>query len=76
MGSGGAGLGGATKTGGGNLQERVRALADEVSGLVTIKDEETMAEGDAAKPENVRKAAFLRASHSLLRAVERLLAEY
>ncbi len=59
-----------------NLRDQVRALADEVSTLVAKKDDDALTEGDAAKPENVRKAALLRASASMLRAVTTLLEDY
>ena len=60
----------------GNLNERVQSMIDEVSELTAKKDEDSMNEGDAAKPENVRKAALLRSVSSLLRASKRLLEDY
>jgi hypothetical protein len=54
----------------------VRALANEISSLVAKKDEDTLSEGEAAKPENMRKAALLRATHALLTTVRALLEDY
>lgn len=60
----------------GNLIERVEDLRAEVSRLTAIKDDDTLSEGDSAKAENVRKAALLRAVHSLMTASKVLLEEY
>jgi len=60
----------------GNLNERMQALLDEVSELTMKKDQDVLDEGDAAKAENVRKAALLRSASSLLRATKRLLEDY
>lgn len=65
-----------TSTVGTNLQQQVQALTDEVSRLLVIKDNDVATEGDAARPENERKAATLRATSSLLRASKRLLEDY
>lgn len=60
----------------GNLVERFSALTDELSDLTAKKDEDTLSEGATAKAENVRKAALLRASSSLVRAAKTLLEDY
>lgn len=59
-----------------NILGSVRSLKDELSELVTMKDDDVQKEGDAAKPENQRKAATLRASSALLVAIESLLEDY
>lgn len=63
-------------TDGENLVEHFRALRDEVSNLTAIKDEDVGTEGDDEKAENIRKAALLRACHSLLTSCQTLLEEY
>ena len=65
-----------SKIAGENLIEMFQNLRDEVSRLTTIKDDDTQKEGDDAKPENARKAATLRAVHSLLTAAQTLLEDY
>jgi hypothetical protein len=60
----------------GSLTDQVRSLADEISRLITIKDEDTLNEGDAEKPENIRKAGILRAANSLLRSAGTILEDY
>ena len=59
-----------------NLIEHFRELRDEVSELTSIKDDDVTTEGDDAKAENIRKAALLRACHSLLTSCQTLLEEY
>jgi hypothetical protein len=59
-----------------NLVEQVHEMREKVSRLTAIKDDDTLSEGDAAKPDNVRKAAQLRAAHALLTAVATLLEDY
>ncbi|APU88925.1 hypothetical protein Rctr197k_119 [Virus Rctr197k] len=59
-----------------NLLDDVRSLMDEVSELTAKKDDDTASEGEAAAPENVRKAGSLRAVHSLLTACKTLLENY
>ena len=59
-----------------NILEQVRDLESELSRLTAVKDEEVLSEGEAARAENTRKAALLRAAHSLLTAVSTLLEEY
>lgn len=61
---------------GGNLIARMEDLRDEISRLTTIKDDDTVSEGDAAKAENIRKAATLRAAHSLITSAKVLLEGY
>lgn len=64
------------KVEGKNLIEYFEALQDEVSSCVQIKDEDTLKEGDTEKSENVRKAALLRAVHSMLTSSLTLLEDY
>lgn len=59
-----------------NLLDEMRSLMDEVSDLIQQKDEDTQKEGPDAAPENIRKAASLRAVHSLLTASKSLLENY
>ena len=59
-----------------NVLEQVKDLRDEVSRLIAVKDEDTEIEGATAAPENIRKAASLRASHTLLTAIQTLLEDY
>lgn len=59
-----------------NVLDRVRALCDEVSDLTAKKDADTLSEGAAAAPDNQRKAATLRAVHSLLTSAKNLLKDY
>jgi hypothetical protein len=61
---------------GDNLVDQFKNLKDTVSDLIMIKDDDTLKEGEAEKAENVRKAAHLRAVHSLLTAAETLLEDY
>lgn len=60
----------------GNLLQQVQIISDEVSRLTALKDDDVLTEGDTAKPENVRKAATLRAAGGLLRHVKNLLEDY
>ena len=59
-----------------NLVNQIQTLRDEVSDLITIKDDDAAKEGKDAYAENVRKAASLRAVHSLLTSTQRLLEDY
>jgi hypothetical protein len=59
-----------------NLVSRIRDMRDELSELVTKKDDDVLSEGDDLKPENLKKAAHLRAAHSLLTTVQTLLEDY
>lgn len=59
-----------------NIIADVKRLKDEVSALTAKKDDDAASEGDAARPENLRKAALLRASHSLLVTIDMLLEKY
>ena len=65
-----------SKIAGDNLIEHFQQLRDEVSRLTQIKDDDTLKEGDDIKAENVRKAATLRAVHSMLTASQTLLEDY
>jgi len=65
-----------SKTAGDNLIEMFQDLREEVSRLTAIKDDDVLTEGDDVKPENTRKAATLRAVHSLLTAAQTLLEDY
>jgi len=65
-----------SKIAGDNLIEMFQDLRDEVSRLTSIKDDDTLSEGDDAKAENVRKAGTLRAVHSLLTSAQTLLEDY
>jgi len=64
------------KISGDNLIEHVEALRNEVSNCIQIKDEDTLNEGDDVKAENARKAATLRAVHSMLTTAKTLLEDY
>jgi hypothetical protein len=59
-----------------NLIEYFEALQEEVSECIQIKDDDSLSEGDLAKPDNVRKAALLRSVHSLLTSGLTLLEDY
>jgi hypothetical protein len=59
-----------------NILDTVTELMDEVSELTAKKDEDVGTEGDAAAPENIRKAGSLRAVHALLSACRNLLENY
>lgn len=59
-----------------NLIQDTQALMDEVSKCVQVKDDDTRSEGDLAKAENIRKAAVMRSTYSLLAAVKALLETY
>jgi hypothetical protein len=59
-----------------NLIKQIQTIKDEVSDLTSIKDQDSMDEGEAEKPNNMRKAALLRAVHSLMTASQALLEEY
>lgn len=63
-------------TNGKNLVEHFQGLQDLISELTAQKDEDTLNEGDDEKSENIRKAALLRASHSLITSARRLLEDY
>ncbi len=65
-----------SKIAGKNLIEMFQNLREEVSRLTEIKDDDALTEGDDAKPENTRKAATLRAVHSLLTSAQVLLEDY
>ena len=64
------------KVDGNNLIEYFEALQEEVSKCIEIKDDDTLTESNSEKPENIRKAALLRSTHSLLTASLSLLEEY
>jgi len=59
-----------------NILADLGRLQDEVADLAIIKDEDALTEGDAVRPENARKAAMLRAAHSLLTTCKTLLEDY
>lgn len=59
-----------------NLVEYIMELRERVSELLTQKDQDVLDEGDEEKSENIRKAALLRAVHSLLVSAQRLLEDY
>lgn len=59
-----------------NLVNRIEDIRTEVSELVKIKDNDTLTEGDSEIADNTRKAAHLRAAHSLLTSVKTLLEDY
>jgi hypothetical protein len=59
-----------------NLLSTSQAMADDFADLLRVKDEDVLKEGDAEKPENLRKAAVLRAVYSLQRTITNLLEEY
>lgn len=59
-----------------NLLSRLQDMSEEISELVVKKDEDVLNEGDAAKPENMRKSATLRAAFSLVRTAKQLLEDY
>ena len=65
-----------SKISGDNLVEHVEALLNEVSHCIQVKDEDTLKEGDDVKAENARKAATLRAVHSLMTTSKTLLEDY
>ncbi len=60
----------------GNLIAQVQELRDEVSRLTAIKDDDAANEGASLQAENTRKAAQLRAVHSLLTSAQVLLEDY
>jgi len=60
----------------GNLIEQVANLKDKVSKCASVKDNDAATEGDSSKSDNLRKAALLKAAHSLLTTVQVLLEEY
>ena len=59
-----------------NILKSLYSIMDEISLLIVKKDEETTTEGATEKPENMRKAATLRAVHSMLITVTSLLEDY
>lgn len=59
-----------------NILDNINTLMDEVSELTAKKDEDVADEGEAAAPENIRKAGSLRAVHALLSACRTLLENY
>lgn len=59
-----------------NILADLGRLQDEVADLTVAKDEDTLTEGETARPENARKAATLRAVHSLLTTCKVLLEDY
>ena len=65
-----------TKASDKNLILAVQSLRDEVSHLIQVKDDDSLNEGDVKKADNMRKAATLRAVHSLLTASQNLLEDY
>lgn len=65
-----------SKIAGENLIEMFQGLREEVGRLTEIKDDDTLTEGDEERPENTRKAATLRAVHSLLTSAQTLLEDY
>lgn len=72
------GSGSKTKTGAydKNLLEQVKDLYSKICELAAKKDDDVFNEGDAAKPDNIRKAAHLRAAASMLSATIALLEDY
>lgn len=58
------------------LVARIDALRDEISRLTVIKDGDVNTEGPEARAENIRKAALLRAGHSLATSIKALLEDY
>lgn len=65
-----------SKTSKGNLVEQFSELQDQVSDLITKKDDDVIKEGDTARPENERKAATLRSIHTLLNSAKNLAEDY
>ena len=63
-------------TDGKNLIEHLRGLHEEIGELTSIKDEDTLTEGDDEKAENIRKAGLLRACASLVKTCQNLMEEY
>jgi hypothetical protein len=59
-----------------NLLDDITSMMEEVSDMTAKKDEDALTEGDAAAPENVRKAGSLRAVHALLSTCRTLLENY
>lgn len=60
----------------GNLVDRTAEIIDELGRLVHLKDEDAMSEGELKQPENIAKAARLRAAVSLFRAAKVILEDY
>lgn len=58
-----------------NVVQRLTELQDVVSDLATIKQHDAMSE-DHEAADNIRKAALLRATHSLLTAARALMEDY
>lgn len=75
-GGSGPGLSPSDKPAATNILEDIRRLADETSKLIAKKDQDADAEGPAAKPENLRKAAHLRSVYSMLVTCRSLLEDY
>jgi len=61
---------------GGNLNDRLGEMIDELSDLIVTKDAETLSEPASEKAENTRKAGLLRAVSASLRAAKRNLEDY
>jgi len=59
-----------------NLTDQARTFAAELSRLTVIKDDDVLSEGEGERPENIRKAAQLRAAHALMTHVIALLEDY
>lgn len=59
-----------------NLVTRIEEIRIEISDLIQKKDNDTLSEGETEKAENTRKAAHLRATHSLLTSAKTLLEDY
>lgn len=60
----------------GNLVQRTDAIIEELGELIQQKDEDAVNEGKSKQPENIEKAARLRAAASLFRAAKVLLEDY
>lgn len=58
------------------LLETAEQLRDELSRCARIKDDDVLDEGDDTRAENMRKAAQLRAAHSLASSICALLEDY
>ena len=59
-----------------NLVDELHGLREEISRLTAIKDNDALTEGDDARADNVRKAAQLRAAHTLLTSAATLMEDY
>lgn len=58
------------------MLETAERLRDELSRCISIKDDDTLEEGDDERAANMRKAAQLRAAHTLVTGVVALLEDY